>query len=105
MLITSFGARVGLSASATAAGAIVGGKNRPTLKRCLCASFSALAINYAVGIAYFIAVWQLSGYAGLFSAVVSHNLIYMPKDAILSLLAAFVAPGSIPLLRRPFPLK
>lgn len=60
VLMPSFGYILGFIAAATAAGALVGGKNRPTLKRCLCASVSAFAINYAVGIAYFIEVWQLS---------------------------------------------
>lgn len=105
VLMPSFGYILGFIAAATAAGAIVGGKNRPTLGRCLCASFSAFAINYAVGIAYFIAMWQLSGYGELLSSVALYNLIYMPKDAILSLLAAFVARSSIPLLRRSFRLK
>ncbi|MGN0818648.1 MAG: biotin transporter BioY [Candidatus Coproplasma sp.] len=56
--------------------------------------------NYAVGIPYFIAVWQLNGYPELWESVITYNLLYMPKDAALSLLAALLAWRVIPAVKR-----
>ena len=61
---------------------------------------AAYVIDYVFGIAYFAAVWTVSGYAGLGQAVVTYNLIYMPKDLVLSLLAAFLSLAVAPQIRK-----
>ena len=63
-------------------------------------ALAAYVIDYAFGIAYFAAVWTVSGYAGLGQAVVTYNLIYMPKDLVLSLLAAFLSLAVAPQIRK-----
>lgn len=100
VLMPSFGYIPGFIAAAAVAGAIAGKGENLSFKRCLAAAFAALAVNYAVGTAYFIAVWVLSGYEGLFAAVLEYNILYIPKDALLSLLAAGVARQAVPAIRR-----
>ena len=100
VLLPSFGYILGFIAAAAAGGAVVTRKNSPSLRRCTAAAFAALAANYAIGIAYFIAVWVLSGYSGLFAAVAEYNLIYIPKDILLALLAAAVSFRIIPRICR-----
>lgn len=84
----SFGYILGFIASAGIAG--IGIKNKK-LWRVILLSMAAFIADYVVGIAYFIAVWRLSGYSGLWQAVITYNLVYIPKDAILCLLAAILA--------------
>ncbi len=100
VLRPSFGYILGFIAAAAAEGLIVGRSSPCRLIRLIFAALAAFAVNYAVGVAYFIAVWQLSGYEGLRLAVVDYNLIYMPKDVILSVLAAVVAWRVLPVIRK-----
>lgn len=100
VLMPSFGYIIGFIAAAAVAGLVVSRADRPSFRRCLAAAFAALAVNYAVGTAYFIAVWQLSGYEGLLAAVVEYNLLYIPKDALLSLTAAGIARQALPAIAR-----
>lgn len=60
----------------------------------------ACVADYVIGIAYFIAVWQLSGYEGLWGAVVTYNILYIPKDVLLSVLAALLSRAVCPVLRK-----
>lgn len=63
-------------------------------------SFAALITDYAFGVAYFAAVWVITGNAGLGGAIVSYNLIYLPKDAVLTALAAFLAAAVAPAIKK-----
>lgn len=63
-------------------------------------ALAACAADYVVGICYFIAVWELSGYEGLWGAVVSYNLLYIPKDVFLCVLAALLSRAVAPVLKK-----
>ena len=94
----SFGYILGFIASAGVAG--IAHSRRKKVWQTVLLALAAFLTDYVFGIAYFIAVWQLSGYAGLWHAVVTYNLVYMPKDAVLTLLAAFISVAVTPAIRR-----
>ena len=94
----SFGYILGFIASAVVGGLIC---NKPTfsLRRGMIAALCAMAADYLIGILYFIAVWQLSGYAGLGMAILTYNVLYIPKDLFLCLLAVIPAKRLAPAVR------
>ncbi len=94
----SFGYILGFIASAGVAG-ICGSKDKK-LWQVILLAFAAYITDYIFGIVYFIAVWQLSGYSGLWQAVITYNVVYMPKDAVLTLLAAILSFYVSPVIRR-----
>ena len=94
----SFGYILGFIASAGVAG--IAYSRRKRLWQTVLLALAAFLVDYVFGIAYFIAVWQLNGYSGLWQAVVTYNVIYMPKDAVLTLLAAALAVAVTPALKR-----
>lgn len=98
VLKPSFGYILGFIASAGVAGIRYNTADKLWQKIVL--ALTAFLADYMVGIPYFIAVWQLNSYGGLWSAVVTYNLIYMPKDAVLCLLAAFIAFAVTPAIKR-----
>ena len=98
VLMPSFGYILGFIASAGFAGAL---RNfAPKLWQKVLIAIGACLIDYVFGIAYFIAVWVLSGNSGLWSAVVTYNVIYLPKDLILTVLSAFLCQSVTPALKR-----
>ena len=99
VLKPSFGYIVGFAFSALVGGLIVGDKPC-SLRRYIVASLFAMAADYAVGIVYFIAVWVTSGFGGLGMAVVTYNLLYIPKDIVLCVLAALLAKRIAPALQK-----
>lgn len=94
----SFGYILGFIASAGVAG--IAYSRRTKIWQTVLLALAAFLTDYVFGVAYFIAVWQISGYSGLWHAVVTYNLFYMPKDAVLTLLAAFLAVAVTPAIRR-----
>ena len=94
----SFGYILGFIASAGVAG--IAYSRRTKAWQTVLLALAAFLADYVFGIAYFIVVWQINGYAGLWQAVVSYNLIYMPKDAVLTLLAAALSIAVAPVIRR-----
>ena len=60
----------------------------------------ATLVDYVTGIAYFIAVWEITDTPNLWSSVLSFNLIYLPKDIILAVLAAFLSRAVTPKIIR-----
>lgn len=94
----SFGYILGFIASAGVAG--IAYSRRKKIWQTVLLALAAYVVDYVFGIAYFIAVWQLSGYSGLWQAVITYNLVYMPKDAVLTLLAAAVAVAVTPAIKR-----
>lgn len=93
----SFGYIIGFIAAAFVTGILARGKySRP---RFLVAAGAGLVVNYAVGIVYFIFIWQFYlGYTGLWEAVVTYNLLYLPKDIVLCALGAYLAYYLLPLV-------
>ncbi|MCD8372708.1 MAG: biotin transporter BioY [Clostridia bacterium] len=90
VLKPSFGYILGFILAAMAAGLVKGKEAKSPLWRYFLAAAVAFIVNYAIGIVYFIAVYQLNGYEGLGAAVVS-NVLCMPKDIVLCGLAAVLA--------------
>ena len=99
----TFGYILGFAAAAFVAGALCGrGKAAQiTLRGALLASVAGFLVNYIVGVPYFLLIWHfymLNG--GVWQAAVTYNLIYLPKDLALCLLAGFLAWRVRPLLDR-----
>ncbi|MDE6558067.1 MAG: biotin transporter BioY [Clostridia bacterium] len=98
VLMPSFGYILGFIASAGVAG--IGYSGRKKLWQIILLALAAFLTDYVFGISYFIAVWQLNGYSGLWSAVVTYNVFYMPKDAVLTVLAAFLSFAVTPQIKK-----
>ena len=99
----TFGYILGFAAAAFVAGALCGrGKAAQiTLRGALLASVVGFLVNYIVGVPYFLLIWHFYMHnGGVWQAAVTYNLIYMPKDLALCLLAGFLAWRVRPLLRR-----
>lgn len=94
----SFGYILGFIASAGVAG--IAYFNKKKLWQIILLALAAFICDYVFGIAYFIAAWKLNGYAALWSAVVTYNLVYMPKDAVLTVIAALVSFAVTPKIQR-----
>lgn len=96
----TFGYILGFAAAAFVAGLICG-KGKISLLRALLASFAGFLANYLVGVPYFLLIWHFyMNNGGVWQAAVTYNLIYMPKDLVLCLLAGFLACRVRPLLER-----
>jgi biotin transport system substrate-specific component len=94
----SFGYILGFIAAAGVAGLFY---NRPKKFWVYIAlSLAAFVANYLLGILYFIAVWQLNAYSGLWAALITYNFAYMPKDVVLCVLAAMLAWRVAPHIRK-----
>ena len=99
----TFGYILGFAAAAFVAGALCGrGKSAQiTLRGALLASVAGFLVNYIVGVPYFLLIWHFYMHnGGVWQAAVTYNLIYMPKDLALCLLAGFLAWRVRPLLDR-----
>ena len=99
----TFGYILGFAAGAFVAGALCGrGKAAQiTLRGALLASVAGFLVNYIVGVPYFLLIWHFYMHnGGVWQAAVTYNLIYMPKDLALCLLAGFLAWRVRPLLDR-----
>ena len=100
VLQPTFGYILGFAAAAFVAG-LLGGRGNVTLLRALSAAIAGFLVNYLIGVPYFLLIWHfymLNG--GVWEAAVTYNLIYMPKDLALCLLAGFLAWRIRPLLGR-----
>ena len=91
VLQLTFGYIVGFSAAAFAAG-LVRGKGSVSLRRAALAALAGVAANYLFGIAHFALIWSFyMNMSGLWKALLVNNLLFLPKDLLLCLLAAVLA--------------
>lgn len=90
VLKPSFGYIIGFIVSAVVAGVAAGRKGLP-FWRYLLGAVAAFLAGYAVGIPYCILAAHLLGVEDLWGLLVTGNLIYMPKDLALCILAAILA--------------
>lgn len=104
VLKPSFGYIIGFIAAAGVGGAIVG-KGKASLRRYIIAALAAFFADYVIGIPYCIVAAQLLGVRDLVQLLIYSNLIFMPKDAVLSVLGAFLAKSVAPYIRRKSRLK
>lgn len=96
----TFGYTIGFIAAAFAAG-LAAGKGALSLRRAVIAGLVGFFVNYLVGIPYFACIWAFYLHnGGLWQIIVTGNLLYMPKDLVLCILAAFLAWRVRPLLGR-----
>lgn len=99
VLKPSFGYIVGFIASA-AVGGLIAGNPKSSVKRYVIAALAAFIADYAVGIPYCMVCAKLLGIENLTNLLLVGNLVYMPKDAVLSVLAAFLAKSVVPVIRK-----
>lgn len=90
----SFGYILGFIPAAGVAGMRYNRKKK--LRQIIFLALAATFVDYAFGIAYFIAVWQITDLPNLWASVVTYNLTFLPKDVILAVLAAFLSRAVTP---------
>lgn len=96
----SFGYIIGFIAAAAVAGAISGKSGLP-LWRYIVGALAGFVADYIVGIPYCLVAAYLSNPAtDLWKLFLTGGLIFMPKDAILSVLAALLAWRVVPYIER-----
>lgn len=87
----TFGYLLGFIAAALVAG-LVGGRERLSLRRALVAALCGFFVNYLIGVPYFACIWHFYNHnAGLGGALITYNVLYLPKDFVLCILAALLA--------------
>ena len=90
VLEPTFGYILGFVAAAFAAGLVRG--RSVSLPRLIIAALAGFLVNYLIGVPYFMAIWHFyMNNGGLWGAVLTYNVLYMPKDAALCVLSAFLA--------------
>ncbi|MDE6586439.1 MAG: biotin transporter BioY [Clostridia bacterium] len=97
VLKPSFGYILGFILSAFVAGVIAGRKGLP-FWRYIVGAVAAVIADYAVGVPYGIFAAHLLGVEDLAGLLVTGNLIYMPKDLVLSVLAGVLSWRVLPLI-------
>lgn len=95
----SFGYIIGFIAAAIVGGLIAGRKDLP-FWRYVVGALAAFLTDYVIGILYCIVAAHLLGVENLLNLLIVGNLVYMPKDAVLSLLAAILAWKVIPVISK-----
>lgn len=99
VLKPSFGYIIGFIASATVAGLLANKPNLPAW-RYIVAAVAAFLTDYVVGIPYCMVAAHLLGVGNLTNLLMVGNLVYMPKDLVLSVLAALLAKTVYPVISR-----
>lgn len=102
ILKPSFGYIIGFIVSALVGGLILG-KGNPPVWRYVVAGLCAFLADYIAGIPYCMIAAKLLGVENLTNLLIAGNLVYMPKDAVLSVLAALLAKAVVPAIRRKLP--
>lgn len=95
----SFGYILGFIAASAVAGWIAGKEKLP-FWRYVAGGLAAFLADYLIGIPYCIVAAKLLGVADLLGLFVTGNLVYMPKDAVLCVLAALLAWRVLPVINR-----
>lgn len=99
VLRPTFGYILGFIVGAAVGGVIAGKKGLP-LWRYIVGALVAFLTDYAIGVPYCLLVQHFAGAEDLLNLLVMWNLIYMPKDVVLSILAAFLAWKVLPVIDR-----
>lgn len=95
----TFGYIIGFPVAAFVAGIIRGKSGKATFSKYLAAAVSACLACYVIGIPYFLLIWRYYlGNMNVWHAAVTYNLLYIPKDIVLCVIAAVVAFKVAPLL-------
>lgn len=99
VLKPSFGYILGFIASAVVAG-VISSKPKLPFWRYIVGAFAAFLTDYVIGIPYCIVAAHLLNVDDLLNLFVAGNLIYMPKDAVLTFVAAVIARQVLPVISR-----
>lgn len=95
----TFGYIIAFIPTAAAAGAVRGKQPTASLKRYIAAATAAFFVCYVIGIPYFLIIWRFyMGNTDIWQAALTFNILYMPKDLILCLAAAFLSKKLAPVL-------
>ena len=95
----TFGYIIAFIPTAAAAGVVRGKLPTASLKRYITAATAAFFVCYAIGIPYFLIIWRFyMGNTDIWQAALTFNILYMPKDLILCLAAAFLSKKLAPVL-------
>ena len=95
----TFGYIIAFIPTAAAAGAVRGKLPTASLKRYITAATAAFFVCYAIGIPYFLIIWRFYMVnTDIWQAALTFNILYMPKDLILCLAAAFLSKKLAPVL-------
>lgn len=100
ILKPSFGFLIGFIIGAFVTGRICEKKQNPSLKRILVASFAGMMLIYTIGAIYFyiISNYYLNQSVSIATTIMSCFVLVVPGNAVLAVLAAFVAKRIIPVL-------
>lgn len=96
VLKPSFGYVIGFILSAVVAGAVAG--KSFTAKRCIFAAIAGMFADYLIGVPYCIICAHFLGVKNLVNLLLVGNLIYIPKDAVLCILAAMLFKSVAPIV-------
>lgn len=99
ILKPSFGYILGFILSAAIAGLVSGRSGLPVWRYVL-GALAAFFADYAIGIPYCLVAAHLLGVENIAGLLVTGNLIYMPKDAVLSVLAGLLSFKVAPIIER-----
>lgn len=100
VLNLTFGYIVGFIFAAFVAG-IVRGRSTPKLWRLILAAVCGFLANYLIGVPYFALIWHFyMGNGELANALLVNNVLYMPKDLVLCIVAAFLSKAVMSALPR-----
>ena len=99
VLKPSFGYIAGFILSAFVAGIIAGRKGLPFWQYVV-GAVAAFVADYCVGIPYCILAAHLLGVENLAGLFITGNLLYMPKDLVLSVLAGILSWRILPVIDR-----
>ncbi|NLI54745.1 MAG: biotin transporter BioY [Clostridiales bacterium] len=102
VLKPTFGYLVGFVCGAFVTGAIARKAERPSFLRLLLAALAGLLVVYVLGTTYFyfLSNYYLGKQISLWTAVLYCFLVFIPGDAVMSLVAALVARRMIPVLQK-----
>lgn len=95
----SFGYIVGFIVAAAVAG-LIAGKDRLPFWRYIVGGIVAFLADYLIGIPYCIIAARLLGVEDLIDLLITGNLVFMPKDAVLCVLAALLAWRVLPVINK-----
>lgn len=89
ILSPSFGYILGFVAAGATVGALY--KKGSGYMCCVVVCLIGVGVNYLIGIAYFSVVWLLVYGSGYWYALLTYNVVYLPKDVALCFIAALIA--------------
>lgn len=95
----SFGYILGFILASAVAGVVAGRAGLP-FRRYVLGAICATLADYLIGVPYCMVCARLLKLENLLNLFITGNLVFLPKDIVLSVLAAIVARSVLPVLKR-----